>query len=88
MPLPRLFPVTGQLPPFADLAPQPSPVPVAAAGPGFGLLSVLDVAASITTLMQEYGIARNTARHALAVLAEEGLIEITPGWGSFVKPGA
>jgi hypothetical protein len=24
---------------------------------------------SITTLMQEYGIARNTARHALAVLA-------------------
>ena len=42
---------------------------------------------SITTLMQEYGIARNTARHALAVLAEEGLIEITPGWGSFVKPG-
>ena len=41
---------------------------------------------SITTLMQEYGIARNTARHALAVLAEGGLIEITPGWGSFVKP--
>jgi GntR family transcriptional regulator len=43
---------------------------------------------SITTLMQEYGIARNTARHALAVLAEDGLIEITPGWGSFVKPAS
>ena len=42
---------------------------------------------SITTLMQEYGIARNTARHALAVLAEEGLVEVTPGWGSFVKRG-
>lgn len=41
---------------------------------------------SITTLMQEYGIARNTARHALAVLAEGGLVETTPGWGSFVKP--
>ena len=41
---------------------------------------------SITTLMQEYGIARNTARHALAMLAEEGLIEVTPGWGSFVEP--
>ena len=40
---------------------------------------------SITTLMQEYGIARNTARHALAVLADEDLIGITPGWGSFVK---
>ncbi len=43
---------------------------------------------SITTLMQEYGIARNTARHALAVMAEDGLIEITPGWGSFVKPSS
>ena len=43
---------------------------------------------SITTLMQEYGIARNTARHALVVLADEGLIEVTPGWGSFVKAKA
>ena len=43
---------------------------------------------SITTLMQEYGIARNTARHALAVLADEGLIAVTPGWGSFVKAKA
>ena len=36
---------------------------------------------SITTLMQEYGIARNTARHALAVLADEGLIEVTARMG-------
>jgi DNA-binding GntR family transcriptional regulator len=28
---------------------------------------------------------RLTARHALTVLADEGLIEVTPGWGSFVK---
>jgi DNA-binding GntR family transcriptional regulator len=39
---------------------------------------------SITTLIQEYGIARNTARHALSILADDGLIEITLGWGSFV----
>jgi DNA-binding GntR family transcriptional regulator len=50
-----------------------------------GELGPGDRVPSITTLMQEYGIARNTARHALAVLAEEGLIEVTPGWGSFVK---
>jgi DNA-binding GntR family transcriptional regulator len=40
---------------------------------------------SITTLMQEYGVARNTARRALAILEEEGLIEIVHGWGSFVR---
>jgi GntR family transcriptional regulator len=41
---------------------------------------------SIVTLTQEYGVARTTARKALGVLRDEGLIEITPGWGSFVKP--
>lgn len=41
---------------------------------------------SVTTLMQTYGIARNTARHALEVLRDEGLITVRPGWGSFVKP--
>lgn len=40
---------------------------------------------SITTLMQEHGVARNTARRALAILEDEGLIEIVHGWGSFVK---
>lgn len=42
---------------------------------------------SITTLMQEHGVARNTARRALAILVDEGLIEIVHGWGSFVKDG-
>ncbi len=42
---------------------------------------------SITTLMQEYGVARNTARRALAILVDEGLIEIVHGWGSFVRKG-
>jgi GntR family transcriptional regulator len=40
---------------------------------------------SITTLMQEHGVARNTARRALAILEDEGLIEIVHGWGSFVR---
>jgi GntR family transcriptional regulator len=43
---------------------------------------------SITTLMQEYGIARNTARRAIGVLADEGLITVRQGWGTFVaRPG-
>lgn len=40
---------------------------------------------SITTLAQEYGIAKGTARRALVELVNRGLIETTPGWGSFVK---
>ncbi len=40
---------------------------------------------SITTLMQEHGVARNTARRALGILVDEGLIEIVHGWGSFVR---
>jgi len=40
---------------------------------------------SIMSLMQEYGVARNTARRALAILEDEGLIEIVHGWGSFVR---
>jgi DNA-binding GntR family transcriptional regulator len=41
---------------------------------------------SISYLMQEYGIARNTARRAIGVLADEGLITVRQGWGTFVKP--
>ena len=40
---------------------------------------------SITYLMQEYGIARNTARRALKELEAEGLVEIRQGWGTFVS---
>ncbi len=32
-------------------------------------------------LSEDYGVARGTARAALAVLAEEGLIEVVPGQG-------
>lgn len=40
---------------------------------------------SITTLVQEYGIARNTARRAIGVLVDEGLLTVQQGWGAFVK---
>jgi len=39
---------------------------------------------SIVGLAQEYGIAKGTARKVLAALRDEGLITVTPGWGSFV----
>jgi GntR family transcriptional regulator len=39
----------------------------------------------ISRMMQEFGIARTTAGKVLAVLKDEGLITVTPGWGSFVS---
>lgn len=40
---------------------------------------------SITALVQEFGVAQLTARKALRVLVDEGLAEMTPGMGTFVK---
>jgi len=40
---------------------------------------------SITTIMQSEGVARNTARRAIAILEAEGLVEIVHGWGSFSR---
>lgn len=39
---------------------------------------------SETTLMQQHGVARETARKAVRVLADEGLAEVVPGRGAFV----
>jgi DNA-binding GntR family transcriptional regulator len=39
---------------------------------------------SNTTLAQELGVANRTVRKALTLLADEGLIETKPGWGTFV----
>ena len=36
--------------------------------------------------MQTYGVARNTARKALLMLADQGYVRIVPGWGTFVTP--
>ena len=43
---------------------------------------------SITALMHEFGIARNTARRAIEVLKDEDLVTVRQGWGTFVAlPG-
>jgi GntR family transcriptional regulator len=39
---------------------------------------------SIARLSEEFGISRGTARRVLVTLRDEGVITITPGWGSFV----
>lgn len=39
---------------------------------------------SINRLVQEYGIAKNTARRALNELKERGLVVIAVGLGTFV----
>lgn len=37
-------------------------------------------------LADEYGVALGTVRKAIAVLRdEEGLVETTPGWGTYVR---
>lgn len=37
-------------------------------------------------LCEIYGISRGTARRVLTTLRDWGLVQITPGWGSFVAP--
>jgi GntR family transcriptional regulator len=39
---------------------------------------------SETRLMQEHGVARLTARKAVRVLADEGLVEVVRGRGAYV----
>jgi DNA-binding GntR family transcriptional regulator len=41
-------------------------------------------APSITTLTQEWGVARETAAHALTTLESEGLVRRYPGRGYYV----
>lgn len=40
---------------------------------------------SIADLVQEYGIARTTAAKALRVLIDDGLAEVSPGMGTYVR---
>jgi len=39
---------------------------------------------SESTLMQEHGVARETARKAVRVLRDEGLVQIVQGRGAYV----
>jgi GntR family transcriptional regulator len=39
---------------------------------------------SETTLMQEYGLARETVRKGVRVLRDEGLVQIVQGRGAYV----
>jgi GntR family transcriptional regulator len=41
---------------------------------------------SETQIEAEFGVARATARRAVAVLRDAGLIVTVPGMGSYVKP--
>lgn len=41
---------------------------------------------SAARLVQEHGIARGTALHAIRVLVEEGWVYVVPGKGTYVKP--
>lgn len=40
---------------------------------------------SMARISETYSVSRGTARRVLMQLREWDLIEITPGWGSFVK---
>lgn len=43
---------------------------------------------SETTLVDEFGVARNTVRKAIKALREEGLVHTVPHLGSFVAENA
>lgn len=40
---------------------------------------------SLRKISEDYGVAQTTARKVIDALAREGLVEIKPRWGSFVR---
>ena len=50
-----------------------------------GKLKPGDRIPSVEQICATFGVARTTARKAVAVLAAEGLVEVTTGWGTFVR---
>ncbi len=75
--------------------------PIDPLGPDFAYIQVAnDIAARIEigeishklpaerALAEEYGVAYQTVRHAMAVLRERGLIITRQGRGTFVAPSA
>ena len=45
---------------------------------------IVDMLPSLTQLMAETGLALNTVRRAIRLLADEGLVVTVPGRGTFV----
>lgn len=52
-----------------------------------GLYGPDDRLPSVASLAAEWGVNRKTANKALQALAEEGLIEVEPGMGYYIRPG-
>jgi hypothetical protein len=50
-----------------------------------GELAPGDQVPSMARISEQYSVSRGTARRVLVTLREWGLVEITPGWGTFVK---
>lgn len=50
-----------------------------------GELAAGGLVPSETVLVQQFGVARETARRAIRILRDEGLIVTVPGVGSFVR---
>jgi DNA-binding GntR family transcriptional regulator len=44
-----------------------------------------DQVPSVKMLADQYNVTKGTALRALGVLRDEGLTEVSPGWGTFVK---
>jgi DNA-binding GntR family transcriptional regulator len=42
--------------------------------------------ASEADLQQQYGLARNTVRRAIGLLVDDGLVQVVPQRGTYVKP--
>ena len=50
-----------------------------------GKLAAGAMVPSVKRLRQQYGVAETTARKAIAVLRDEGLVESVTGWGTYVR---
>lgn len=50
-----------------------------------GVLAPGERVPSISSLMGTYDVGKNTALRAVKELRDKGLVEVRPGWGTFVK---
>ncbi|WP_224401816.1 GntR family transcriptional regulator [Pseudonocardia sp. ICBG1034] len=53
---------------------------------GAGTLAPDSPLPSEATVMEQYGVSRNTARRAFKVLADSGVVVVRHGVGAFVRP--